>query len=102
MEILTPRVRIELAATQLLTLDRQRRVRIACQAGRLWITDEASGDIVLAAGEGYTARGRRLVVIEALRDSIVTLESLVRAQRRAAAGFQNRAVSRFCAASLRA
>lgn len=101
MEILTPSVRIELPATQLLALDRAQRVRIACQTGRLWITDEGSGDIVLAAGECYTARGKHLVVIEALRDSVVMLENLKRG-RRAAAGMQNRVVSRSCAASLRA
>lgn len=104
MEIRTHTLRIELSAGRVLTLERQPPVRITCEAGQLWITDGNSSDIVLGTGEGYTARGTRLVVMEALLDSVLTIgnSAIAQSRRQTAAGSAHGAISRLCAASLRA
>lgn len=58
--------RIALGAGELLRLDRARGVEVECEAGQVWITEEASAqDVWLGAGERVHLAGRGLALVEA-------------------------------------
>ena len=51
--------------------------RISCVSGRLWVTVPGKpDDVLLAAGEELTVKGRGKVVIEALRASMARVRAL--------------------------
>jgi hypothetical protein len=61
----TPR-RVALAAGELLRLDRPRGLRVTCESGHLWITEEDQPDDVwLAPGQRVALVGEGLAVLEA-------------------------------------
>lgn len=50
-----------------LTLRHAAGMRIGCESGRLWLTEEGvAADFVLAPGQAYTVRGAGRVVVEAV------------------------------------
>ena len=56
----------ELAAGQVLTLDAARGLRVTCESGQLWVTEEAQPDDVwLAAGQRVRLAGDGRAVVEA-------------------------------------
>ena len=65
-----------LARGELATLPLSGRAcRVACVAGKLWVTENGSReDFLLAPGEKLTSRARGRIVIEALRTATVRLE----------------------------
>jgi hypothetical protein len=59
-------VTVSLAAGELLRLQSPRGLEVACEAGHLWITEEAQPDDVwLAAGQRVRLVGEGLAVLEA-------------------------------------
>ena len=55
-------------------VDRAIGVEVACDAGRIWITEERSPhDVWLAAGETVRLAGRGLAIVEAVAGSTVRI-----------------------------
>ena len=58
----------------ILRLERARGLSVTCQSGMLWLTQEGiPDDAFLAPGERLMIETRRLVLVEALRDSTLRL-----------------------------
>lgn len=55
-----------LALGQILALPLDGQLRVACDAGLLWVTGEATGDVLLYTGYSTVMSGRGRVVLEAL------------------------------------
>lgn len=73
---------------RILRLEHARGVSVKCQTGMLWLTQEGvPDDAFLAPGEQLEIQTRRLVLVEALRDSTFRLSgrtSFIRPEARAA------------------
>lgn len=66
MRFATTPMRLDLAAGELLKLEQPRGLQVTCEAGHLWITEEAQPDDVwLAAGQRVRLVGEGLAVLEA-------------------------------------
>ena len=66
---------LALARGEVLRLDAGRGVEVACDSGRLWITQERDPrDLWLTAGERIHLTGRGLALLEADRDAHVRIE----------------------------
>lgn len=66
MKVETRPYRVELPAGELLKLEAPRGLRVTCEAGHLWITEEAQPeDVWLAAGQRVRLVGDGLAVLEA-------------------------------------
>ena len=75
MRIESPPLRMELPAGQLLRLESPRGLRVTCEAGHLWITEEAQPeDVWLAAGQRVSLVGEGLAVLEAKGDARLRIE----------------------------
>jgi hypothetical protein len=67
--------RTELPAGELLKLESPRGLRVTCEEGHLWITEEAQPDDVwLAAGQRVWLVGEGLAVLEAKGDARVRID----------------------------
>jgi hypothetical protein len=78
------RFRLALAAGELVRLDAAQGVEVACESGRLWITEEAQPrDVWLSAGESVRLQGRGVAVLEALRAGVFSLSRHLTPSRRA-------------------
>ncbi len=67
--------RLELAAGKLLKLEGPRGLQVTCEAGHLWITEEAQPDDVwLAAGQRVWLVGDGLAVLEAKGDARLRID----------------------------
>lgn len=67
--------RIALAAGQVLRLQGPRGLKVTCEAGHLWITEEAQPDDVwLAAGQRVALVGEGLAVLEAKGEARLRIE----------------------------
>ncbi|MGZ5037876.1 MAG: DUF2917 domain-containing protein [Usitatibacter sp.] len=59
---------LALAAGQLLRLDAPGRLELACDSGRVWVTEEPEArDTWLDAGQSVRLAGRGLAIVEATR-----------------------------------
>lgn len=66
---------VTLPAGQLLKLDAPRGLQVTCEAGHLWITEEAQPDDVwLAAGQRVWLVGDGLAVLEAKGDARLRID----------------------------
>jgi hypothetical protein len=65
---LHPRPR-HLPAGAVLGVPIERRARVICIAGELWVTGPDTGDRILQSGESLTITGHGRIVTEALRPS---------------------------------
>ena len=75
MRIESPPLRMDLPAGQLLRLQNPRGLRVTCEAGHLWITEEAlPEDVWLAAGQRVSLVGEGLAVLEAKGDARLRIE----------------------------
>ena len=75
MRIESPPLRMDLPAGQLLRLQNPRGLRVTCEAGHLWITEEAQPeDVWLAAGQRVSLVGDGLAVLEAKGDARLRIE----------------------------
>ena len=75
MRIETPPLRMELPAGQLLRLENPRGLRVTCESGHLWITEESlPEDVWLAAGQRVSLVGEGLAVLEAKGDARLRIE----------------------------
>ena len=67
--------RVELPAGKLLKLEGPRGLQVTCEAGHLWITEEAQPDDVwLAAGQRVWLVGDGLAVLEAKGDASLRID----------------------------
>jgi hypothetical protein len=67
--------RLQLAAGELLKLEGPRGLQVTCEAGQLWITEEAQPDDVwLAAGQRVRLVGDGLAVLEAKGDARLRID----------------------------
>lgn len=65
-----------LAAGELLRLDAPRAIEVACESGRLWITETArTDDVWLRAGESARLLGEGTVVLEAVDGARLSLSA---------------------------
>ena len=65
----------ELPAGELLRLESPRGLRVTCESGHLWITEEAQPeDVWLAAGQKVWLVGDGLAVLEAKGDARVRID----------------------------
>ena len=75
-----PAFDLALAPGELLRLDAAHAVEVRCEAGRLWITEEAQArDVWLRAGERATVAGRGVAVVEAAEPSRLRIAAAPRA-----------------------
>lgn len=75
MKLAATPYRVALAAGQLLKLDEPRGLQVTCEAGHLWITEEAQPDDVwLAAGQRVRLVGDGLAVLEAKGDARLRID----------------------------
>ena len=75
MRIESPPLRMDLPAGQLLRLENPRGLRVTCEAGQLWITEEAlPEDVWLAAGQRVSLVGDGLAVLEAKGDARLRID----------------------------
>ena len=75
MRIESPPLRMELPAGELLRLENPRGLRVTCEAGHLWITEESlPEDVWLAAGQRVSLVGEGLAVLEAKGDARLRIE----------------------------
>lgn len=85
-----PRLRIELLAGQLLSLDHYRKTRVECVRGQLWVTEATdTRDALLKSGESFVANADGLVLVEALRDSVLCVGEAARVTRSPEGGFSS-------------
>ena len=71
--------RVELRPRQILRLDSAKSVRIVCQRGALWVTqNEDLRDVFLSAGASFTLDRDGVALVSALEASSVRLEEPVR------------------------
>jgi Protein of unknown function (DUF2917) len=67
---------VNLLAGELLRLDDPRGVEVACDAGRVWITEERGlDDFWLQAGQSVRLTRRGLAILEATRPARVRITS---------------------------
>jgi hypothetical protein len=65
-------IRIELAARELLALDRVEGHLLTCRTGELWITlDGSQEDVILGPGQSWRVTNHHPVVVSALRASVL-------------------------------
>jgi hypothetical protein len=70
MRLDAPSLRLALGPGELLRLPAPRGLEVRCEAGHLWITEEAQPcDVWLAAGQRVRLVGRGLAVVEAKGDA---------------------------------
>lgn len=82
------KLRIELPARQLLTLDHYHEAQVVCVSGQLWVTEAINTrDTLLESGESFVANAGGLVLVEALRDSVLCIGEAARVTRSHARGF---------------
>ena len=75
MRIDTTPMHVALPAGQLLRLEGPRGLQVTCEAGHLWITEEAQPDDVwLAAGQRVWLVGDGLAVLEAKGDARLRID----------------------------
>ena len=65
----------ELGLGQILALPLRGQVRVACDAGLLWVTGGSVGDVLLHAGYSTVVSGRGRVVLEALESARFSLQT---------------------------
>jgi hypothetical protein len=69
------RVTLALVAGELARLESAAGLEVACESGRVWITEERdASDVWLDAGQRVRLRGEGLALIEATRHARVRLE----------------------------
>jgi hypothetical protein len=69
-----PPLRLMMAAGQLLRLEAARGREVRCEAGHLWITEEAQPcDVWLAAGQRVRLVGEGLALLEAQGEARLTI-----------------------------
>ena len=74
MKLERSRLRLELAAGELLRLDDAGAVEVSCESGRVWLTEERdTRDVWLEAGDRATLAGRGLALVEAIQPARITL-----------------------------
>ena len=67
---------VALRAGELLKLDAPRGLRVTCEAGHLWITEEDQpADVWLAAGQRVALVGDGLAVLEAKGEARLRIEA---------------------------
>lgn len=65
---------LSLSPGEVLRVDRAIGIEVACELGRLWITEERSPhDVWLAAGQSVRLAGRGLAIVEAVDRSAVRI-----------------------------
>jgi hypothetical protein len=70
-----PGLRLALARGEVLRLDAARGVDVACESGRVWITQErCARDVWLSPGESVHLHGRGLALLEADQAAHVRIE----------------------------
>jgi hypothetical protein len=75
MRIETRPFRAELAAGALLKLECPRGLKVTCESGHLWITEEAQpADVWLAAGQRVWLVGDGIAVLEAKGDARLRID----------------------------
>ena len=75
MRLETRPYQVELPAGQVLKLEEPRGLRVTCEAGHLWITEEAQNeDVWLAAGQRVRLVGDGLAVLEAKGDARLRID----------------------------
>jgi hypothetical protein len=75
VELGTKTERGRLALGQILALPLDGQLRVACDAGLLWVTGESTGDVLLHAGCATVVSGRGRVVLEALEPATYSLRT---------------------------
>ena len=61
---------IELKTGQIISIFENKGMRLVCESGSLWVTEEGrSQDVVLYQGQNFELGGRGLVVVQALSDA---------------------------------
>ena len=74
MRLSSPVVNLALARGDLVRLDAGRGVEVACDSGRVWITQERDPrDLWLTAGQSVRLGGRGLALLEADRQAHVRI-----------------------------
>ncbi|HUL97714.1 MAG TPA: DUF2917 domain-containing protein [Usitatibacter sp.] len=65
---------LTLAPGELMRVDRALGVEVACDSGRIWVTEERSmDDVWLAAGQRVRLAGRGLAIVEAVAGSSIRI-----------------------------
>lgn len=83
MNIKLKRVNLRLEKNQVLPIREAHRVKVICQKGTLWITqDDDRRDIILERGQSFTMNRKSPALVSAMVPSLLVLEEPTAASQR--------------------